>query len=183
MLSAVVSAASGALADEPTAGPGLSATSMRLQLSPLGEPTGDQSLEPTIAVLPLRLSLQNEAFPVGRALGDGSCATTEEANSIQGFALQRQTYLPLVPHLVLHGFSRGGCLLDSGAGGGLTYSIPLPNDMWLVASAGAYTQPNAAPGPIQLKPDARLDVVLRSTPSSALSLGVGRRGIALTGLW
>jgi len=172
-------------ADEPTPGPGLSTMSMRLQLTRFGEPTGDRWLEPTLAVLPLRLSLMSEAFPVGRALGDDPCASHEDAagNSIQGFSIQRQTYLPITQQLVLHGFSRAGCPIDAGVGGGLTYSIPLPSKMWLVASAGAYAQPSVTPGPIQPRPDARLDVILRSTPSSALSLGVGRRGIALTGLW
>jgi hypothetical protein len=181
----VLVAARSALADEPTAGPGMSTTSMQLKLAPFGEPTGDRALEPTIAVLPLRLSLINEAFPIGRAYGDDPCASSGDSagNSIQGFPILRQAYLPITPRLVLHGFSRGGCPIDAGIGGGLTYSIPLPANLWLVASAGVYTQPSVAPGPALFKPDARLDVLLRKTPDSALSLGIGRRGIALTGLW
>ena len=181
----VLAAARPALGDEPTSGPGMSTTSMQLKLTPLGEPTGDRALEPTIAVLPLRLSLINEALPIGRAFGDDPCASSGDSagNSIQGFPILRQTYLPITPRLVLHGFSRGGCPIDAGIGGGMTYSIPLPANLWLVASAGVYTQPSVAPGPAVFKPDARLDILLRKTPDSALSLGVGRRGIALTGLW
>jgi hypothetical protein len=177
-----------ARADEPTAAPGMLATSTQLHVAPFGEPTGDRALDPSIAMLPLRLSLLGDTFPIGRALGDSPCQTSEDAtgNTRFGFPVMRQTYLALSPRLVLHGFSRGGCPIDAGIGGGATYSIPLPNDMWLVASAGVYSQANqasATPGRSLLRSDARLDVVLRKTDSSSLAIGLGRRGVALTGLW
>jgi hypothetical protein len=181
---AVAVAARGARADEPTVAPGMAATSTQLQLAPFGEPTSDRWLAPAIAVLPLRLSLVGATFPAAPLFGD-ACSpqlTDPTGNTTWGFPLQRQVYMPITSQLVLHGFMRGGCAVDAGAGGGVTYSIPLPKDMWLVASAGAYTQPNL-PTRAPMRADARVDLILRSTPSSALSVGLGRRGIALSGLW
>jgi hypothetical protein len=156
-----------------------------LRFTPLfGEPTGPGGLlPPSLAVLPLRLSLQGDAFPLAGALGGSGCASREEAsgNTQWGFPIQRQTYLALTPHLVLHGFSRLGCPLDAGMGGGFTYSLPLRQDLWLVASAGVFSVPNA-PTPTRLHTDARIDLVLPKT-DHAWAVGVGRRGLTFSGKW
>src|SRR5579871_3836053 len=91
---------SAAHAQEPTSSPGsaLAPQVTPLQLSPLfGEPTGSAgALAPPLAVLPLRLSLLGDAFPIAGALGDQACGPRMEAsgNATWGFAAQRQTYLP-----------------------------------------------------------------------------------------
>src|SRR5689334_24727885 len=68
------------------------------------------------AFVPLRLSLTAGLFPMARAFPE--CESLEEAsgNSVNGFAVQRYTFLRLTPRLVLHGFSSAGCPVDSGAG-------------------------------------------------------------------
>jgi hypothetical protein len=125
-----------------------------------------------------------DSFPIASALGGAPCASREEpsGNTMWGFPLQRQTYLPLTSRLVLHGFSRLGCPLDAGAGGGLTFAMPLPKDLWLVAAAGVYGQP-ALPGRSLLRSDAKLDVVLRATTDHPLAVGIGKRGLTFSGWW
>jgi hypothetical protein len=150
---------------------------------PWGEPTSTGPLlPPGIAVLPLQLSLLSDAFPVGGAMPSLCDPTSDLGRSAGGFPLQRATYMALTPRLVLHGFSRQGCPVDAAAGGGLTYSIPLPRDFFIVASAGALAQPNA-PSPARVRTDARLDLTWRATPDRAYSLGVGKKGITFGGQW
>ncbi len=175
-------------AQEPTSSPGsaLAPQVTALQLSPLfGEPTGSGGiLAPPLAVLPLRLSLVGDAFPIAGALGAPSCEPRMEAsgNSTWGFAAQRQTYLPLTSRLALHGFSRLGCPLDAGMGGGLTFAMPLPRELWLVAAAGVYGQPSM-PGRSMLRSDAKLDLVMKATSPHPLAFGIGRRGLTFSGWW
>ncbi|HYQ04578.1 MAG TPA: hypothetical protein VER96_38155, partial [Polyangiaceae bacterium] len=73
---------------------------------------------------PLRLSLTSGVFPQANAFS--GCDTRAEAsgNSVNGFALQRYSFLRLTPQLTLHGFSMVGCSVDAGMGGGLTYTVP-----------------------------------------------------------
>jgi len=97
--------------------------------------------------------------------------------------VQRQVYLAITPQLVLHGFSRAGCPLDAGIGGAVTYSVPVSKSVFLVASAGTYSLPSAQPGRVLTKGDARIDLIFRSTPDRAWGLGLGRRGLKLTGTW
>jgi hypothetical protein len=154
-------------------------------LSPLfGEPTsGGGLLPPALAVLPLHLSLMGDVYPVAGALGDASCEPREEAsgNTSWGFPVQHQTYFPLTSRLVLHGFSRLGCPIDASVGGGLTLALPLQKEWWLVVGAGVLGQPSLPRAPLRM--DARIDLVMRATSDHPLAIGVGRRGIALTGLW
>jgi hypothetical protein len=150
----------------------------------LGEPTDlGGALAPAVAVLPLRLSLLGDAFPIAGALGGASCASREEpsGNTSWGFPVQHQAVLPLTPRLVLHGFSLLGCPLDAGVGGGFTFAVPLPRNFWLVAAAGVYGQPALPRQPV-LHTDARLDLVVPSGPQS-FSVGVGRRGLTFSGRW
>ncbi len=180
-------AASGASAQEPTgAQPGMT----RIVLRPFpqvivgsGEPTGDpNALSPFDAFSPARLTLVSTIVPVGPLLGD--CATEAEANgnAFHGFGNQRYTFLQLTPRLVLHGFSNTGCALDAGIGGGVTYTVPLKKDVWLVASAGAYAIPGrGATLPARKQGNAGLDLVMRRAPAQTLSIGVSTRGVRLGG--
>jgi hypothetical protein len=179
--------ASPALADDPAPPLAWMPTPTALQLRPLfGEPTGDANgLPPALAVMPLRLSLMSTTFPIAGALGGNPCTSREEAsgNTVNGFAVQRQVYLPITQQLVLHGFSQAGCPLDAGMGGGVTYAVPLSKTSWLVASAGTYILPSQQPGRIVKKSDARLDLMFKTSPDRTLGIGVGRRGLKLTGTW
>jgi hypothetical protein len=179
-----------AQAQEPTGGPLAPATKgvvvSPLQQRPLlGEPTGGSGdLPPYFASTPLRLSLMGEMYPIAAALGDDGCHSRTDAsgNSVNGFPVQRYTMLSLSPRLVLHGFSRAGCPLDAGAGGGATYTLPLRSNLWLVASAGAYALPSQVPGRTVLKTDARIDLA-RGGSAHTLSIGLSRRGLSFGGLW
>lgn len=126
------------------------------------------------AFVPLRLSLTVGMFPMARAFPE--CESREEAsgNSLNGFALQRSTFLRLTPALVLHGFSSAGCPVDSGAGGGFTYSVPLKKGLWFVASAGFYTIPTAFDGRPIMTTAARADVVKSLSKGRVLTFGLGR---------
>jgi hypothetical protein len=176
-----------ALTDDPAPAPVWMPTPTALQLRPLfGEPTGDaQGLAAALAVMPLRLSLMSTTFPIAGALGGNPCASREEpsGNTANGFAVQHQAYLAITPQLVLHGFSTAGCPLDAGVGGGVTYTVPVSKSVFLVASAGAYSLPSVQPGRVLTKGEARVDLVFRSTPDRAWGVGLGRRGLKLTGTW
>jgi hypothetical protein len=183
--------AAGASAQEPTGQAPPAPAMTRIVLRPfprlvpgLGEPTGDpNALDPFSAFTPARLSLVSDLIPVGPLLGN-DCGEQSDAsgNSFHGFPVQRYTFLQLTPHLVLHGFSNGGCALDSGIGGGVTYTVPLKKDMWLVASAGAYAIPGRGPTlPTRKRGDAGLDLVMRPAPDRTLSVGLGRRGVRFGG--
>ncbi len=173
--------ASGLFAQEPTVSIFTPVRTLTPPLvTPPGEPSlGGSDLSPQIAVAPLRLSLTGSVFPQARGLGDG-CENGEPtiANSVNGFPLQRYTLLRLTPHLVLHGFSVGGCPLDAGMGGAATQVVPLRRDAWLVASAGVY----AAPGQSAFRASARVDVFKRTANDRVFNVGVGRIGDR-RGLW
>jgi hypothetical protein len=113
-------------------------------------------------------------FPMARAFPE--CESREEAsgNSLNGFALQRYTFLRLTPALVLHGFSSAGCPVDAGGGGGITYSVPLKKDLWFVPSAGFYSIPMATVGPPIVTTAVRADLVKSTSKGRVLTLGLGR---------
>lgn len=187
LLLAALSAPRAARADVTSPSPIFMPVATPLVLPPLfGEPTGPGGLSPGLAFLPLRLSLLGSAFPLAGAGNDPfQCESREEAsgNAQSGFPAQHQVYVALTSQLVVHGFSRLGCPLDSIAGGGITYSVPVAKDMWLVTSAGAYTQPNTLQGHARTKSEARLDLLMKTSTDRTLSVGVGRRGVKLTGTW
>lgn len=125
------------------------------------------------AFVPLRLSLTVGMFPMARNFSE--CRSLEEAsgNFVDGFAVQRYTFLRLTPRLVLHGFSSAGCPVDSGAGGGVSYSAPLAHNLWLVPSAGFYALPTAF-GPALVTTSVRMDLIKRTNRGRLLTLGLGR---------
>lgn len=133
------------------------------------EEADELELMPLLAVNPLRLSLIFDVSPESRI--DPGCASLEEpsGNTKSGFPIQRYTFLPLAPRLVLHGFSSAGCPVDAGAGVGLTYAMPLKTDLWLVPSAGFYSLPRRG----ITTSTARIDVVKASADGRSLNVGVG----------
>jgi hypothetical protein len=83
---------------------------------------------------------------------------------------------------VLHGFSSAGCPLDSAIGGAVTYTVPIQKDLWLVGSAGMYqTLPHGPLLPARRVTDVRVDLMKQVSPTTALGVGLGRRGIAFSG--
>lgn len=128
------------------------------------------------AFTPLRLSLTSGIFSYAGAFSGCDVHADASGNSVNGFALQRYSYLHLTPQLVLHGFSITGCPVDAGLGGGLTYSIPLRKSWWLVSSAGIYAQPNPGGGATTfVTSGARMDVVKELAWGRTLSVGLGTR--------
>jgi hypothetical protein len=134
-------------------------------------------LSPYWASMPLRLTLLTSLLPVGPALGNGGCsASVETAGTI--FPTQPYAYFALTPHLVLHGFSDLGCpddpraLLDSGAGGGVTYEVPVAKSLSLVTSAGAYGVPGNGL-PTRYAVHAGVDVVEQKPNGGAMFTGIG----------
>jgi hypothetical protein len=133
-------------------------------------------LLPVSAFAPLRLSLSAGLFPVGNLLP--GCASREDAsgNSINGFPIERYSYLRLTSRFTLHGFSSGGCAVGAGLGSGLTYAMPLGRKLWLVSSVGFYALP-----PIDssmsavVSTSARLDLVKQLPAGHVLSFGMGTR--------
>jgi hypothetical protein len=170
----------------PTPASAMVPTPVPLQLfPPSGEPTSTGGvLPPTLAVLPLRLSLMGGTFPIAGALPGDPCDSREESsgNTVWGFPVQHATYLQLTPQLTLHGFSSQGCPLDASVGGGVSYAITLPSNLWLVVNAGVLSQPSL-PGGARTRADARLDLMMRPTPDRAYAVGIGRRGVTFTGQW
>jgi len=167
----------------PTPASAMVPTPLQLSLLPPGEPTSfGTGLPPTLAVLPLRLSLMGGTFPIAGALPGDPCLAQQEANSAWGFPIQRATYLPLLPQLTLHGFSSGGCTLDASVGGSVSYAITLPSNMWLVVNAGLLSQPSM-PGGSRTRGDLHVDLWMRPTPDRAYAVGLGRRGVTFTGQW
>jgi hypothetical protein len=189
---AAVVAVSVAGAQEPTSAPQrlqpfgaippLPSAAAPLGLS-LGEPTGDAAALPGyFASAPMRLSLQNQIFP----LGDGydQCGTRGDAagNATGGIPTQRYTLLRLTPNLVLHGFTAGGCPIDGAIGGGITYSARVAPSLWLVAGAGIYS----APAPAQYsagrtRSDFEIDLIKKVNDTRSFSVGVGKRGVTFGG--
>jgi hypothetical protein len=122
------------------------------------------------------LSLTSTIFPV--ASGYPQCKTREDesGNSINGFPIQRFTFLRLTPHLVLHGFSIAGCPIDGGLGGGLTYTVPLSPSLWLVGSGGYYGVPGRGPvlAPRTAR-EVRLDLVKQTKAGPTFRIGIERK--------
>ncbi|HKO53313.1 MAG TPA: hypothetical protein VJV79_36645 [Polyangiaceae bacterium] len=128
------------------------------------------------AFAPLRLTLTGGLFSQASAFSGCEARSDASGNSVNGFALQRYTFLRLTPQLVLHGFSLAGCAVDAGMGGGLTYSVPLRKSLWLVASAGWYGLPSPGGGtPALVSTAARVDVVKQLAWGRTLSVGLGTR--------
>jgi hypothetical protein len=69
----------------------------------------------------------------------------------------------------------GGCAVDAGMGGGLTYAIPLRKSLWLVPSAGFYALPHASGGSATVTTAARIDLVKQLAWGRTLSVGIGTR--------
>jgi hypothetical protein len=154
-----------------------------------GEPTGDAfTLPPSIAVLPLRLSLLAATFPEVLKWGIDPCGSNMDpaASAVPFFPMNRSAFLPLTPRLVLHAFSSGHCIADSGGGGGVTYTAPVAKNWWLTGSAGMYAvqafRPNQ-PQSMTARGDARVDLTYRPAPDRAWALGLGRRGLTIGGIW
>jgi hypothetical protein len=150
----------------------------------LGEPTGQPgTLSPYAASTPLRLSLASGVFPIASALP--ACGTREgnaTGNFINGFPVQRYTFVPIGSRLVLSGFSTVGCPIDGAIGGSITYAAPLRPDLFLVAGLGIYGLPRYAP-PTLPQRDLRIDLVRKLDHDRTIGIGVGLRGIGLAGLW
>ncbi len=139
----------------------------------LGEPG---ALLPFSTFTPLRLSLTQGLFPIeSKILG---CDSREDAsgNSLNGFPVERYSYIRLLPRLTLHGFSSGGCPVDAGLGGGLSYASPLGKKLWLVSSVGFYALP---PPDMSMSAvvstSARVDLVKQLPAGHVLSFGLGTR--------
>jgi hypothetical protein len=145
-------------------------------------------LPPSVAVLPLRLSLLAATLPEVAKWGLDPCSAASDPSggSTPFFPMNRSAFLPLTPRLVLHGFSSGRCVADTGIGGGITYTAPMAKDWWLTAGVGGYAvqafRPNQ-PASLVGKSDARVDLTYRPAPDRAWSFGVGRRGLTLGGTW
>ncbi|MGO8996243.1 MAG: hypothetical protein ACLQVI_23265 [Polyangiaceae bacterium] len=182
-------ATSSAFAQEPTlVYPPSSPLAPNPQLPPqplltLGEPTGTPPLSPWVASTPMRLSLQSAIFPLSMSGMFPNCAQNEDpsGNSLQGFPVQRYTFLQLTPNLTLHGFSSAGCPVDSAIGGGITYSVQIKPSIWLVAGAGVYSVPSHAGLPGRTRSDFGIDLMKATHDGQSVSVGIGRRGIRIGG--
>jgi hypothetical protein len=133
---------------------------------------------PTVAAAfaPLRLSLTSGLFSQAAVFPACDSRADASGNSVHGFAVQRYSFLPLAPQLVLHGFSTAGCAVDAGMGGGLTYVVPLRKSWFLVPSAGFYALPSAAGGgSMFVTTAARVDLVKQLAWGRTLTLGLGTR--------
>ncbi len=142
------------------------------------------ALLPFSTFTPLHLSLTQGLFPIESRFP--GCASREDAsgNSINGFAVERYSYLRLTPQLTLHGFSSAGCAIDAGLGGGLTYSTPLANKWWLASSVGFYTLPPADSSmSAVVSTSARVDVVKQLPAGHVLNFGLGTRNRGGAGLF
>ena len=152
-------------------------------LPPVGEPVGAPTLNPYELFTPLRLSLVAGVIPVGPALGK-ACGDDPEAGvaGAQSRSLPSYTLLRLTPHLVLHGFSNVmPCALDSGAGGGITYTVPIDRNVWLVGAAGMYAVPKIDQLPVRKSSELRVDVMTKQSSGQTWSVGVGTRGLHIGG--
>jgi hypothetical protein len=136
-------------------------------------------LSPYAASMPLRLTLLSSLFPVGPALGTGGCAEAAIETGGTIFPVQPYTSLAVTPRLVLHGFSDLGCpgdpraLLDTGAGGGVTYVVPVGSNLSLVASGGTYGVPGNGGLPWRFAGYGGLDLVKQLKQGRTMYTGVG----------
>jgi hypothetical protein len=156
-------------------------------LGPAGDASGasGSALTPSFVLEPLRMALTGTAVPTGRfepGCGEHVEATGTATAGVPGFAMQHATSLQLVPKLTLFGFSRGGCAIDAGVGGGVAYATLLRKDIWLVASAGILHLPHAGPGGASItRFDVRADVVFARPKGRSYTVGVGTRGVTFGG--
>ena len=76
----------------------------------------------------------------------------------------------------MHGFSSGGCPVDAGLGGGLSYASPLGKKLWLVSSVGFYAlpPPDVSMSAV-LSTSARVDLVKQLPAGHVLNFGLGTR--------
>src|SRR6187402_3582949 len=65
---------------------------------------GQNGLPTTSAFAPLRLTLTGGIFSQAAAFSGCDARADASGNSLNGFAVQRYTFLRLTPELVLHGF-------------------------------------------------------------------------------
>ena len=63
------------------------------------------------------------------------------------------------------------------------YAAPIAHNVWLVPSAGVLSQPTGIDGRARTHADARLDVMMKMPGERTLGVGVGRRGLKITGTW
>jgi hypothetical protein len=137
---------------------------------------GKHGLSAYSAFTPLRLTLSGGLFSQANAFSGCDARSDASGNSVNGFAVQRYTFLRLAPQLVLHGSSMAGCAVDAGMGGGLTYTLPLRKNLWLVSSAGFYALPSPGGGSYALvTKGVRVDVVKQLAWGRTLSVGLGSR--------
>ncbi|HKO53312.1 MAG TPA: hypothetical protein VJV79_36640 [Polyangiaceae bacterium] len=161
---------------------GFSATARAQLAAPVvsaqaGEHLGDER-GPRVEVIfaPLWLTLNGGLFAQGSAFAGCDSRGDASGNSVNGFAVQRHSFLRLAPQLVLHRFAMAGCAVDSGSGAALSYAVPLRKRLWLVQSAGFYRQPTALGGPAKrISLAGRLDLVKQLAGGRTLSLGLGTR--------
>jgi hypothetical protein len=180
-----------ARADVTWAPPILIPVPTALTLRPLfGEPTGPAGgLAPGLAALPLQLSLLWTTVRFAAALPGDPCASREDAsgNSQYGFPVQHQVYLAMTSGLVLHGFSKLGCPLDAKIAGGVTYTVPVAQNVWLVPNVGVSAKTSLAQGRVVSRGEARVDLLMNTSDGRTLGIGVGKRGtrqgVQLTGTW
>jgi hypothetical protein len=176
---AAFTAAASAQAQEPTFT--LSAYSPPAAAGVLATGTGSDTagLSPSAASLPIRLSLISAIYPMGPAFGVGGCSGSSVAVAGTIFPTQPYTQIQLTPRLVLHGFSDLGCPgdpyapIDAGAGGGLTYAMPLQPSLWLVPSAGFYAVPGISGAPVRTVAGGGLDLAVQSKSGRVFTTGVG----------
>jgi hypothetical protein len=165
------------------------ATARAQSLAPAAAPQGDD-LGARAAwgySAPLRWSLMNGAPRLGPTLPGCEEQAGTRGSSVGGlpneyFVAWRLTP-PSIASLYLVGFSRHGCAVDAGAGGGLVLTIPLRADLFLTASTGLYGLPrNGLATPERLH-EARVDLGFRPSLSQVVTLGIGTRGVSVGGLW
>jgi hypothetical protein len=135
---------------------------------------GGPRVEASLA--PLWLTLSGGLFSQASAFTGCDSRTDASGNSVNGFAVQRRVFLRLAPQLLLHRFSTAGCAVDSGAGAGLSYAIPLRKRLWLLQSAGYYRQATPFGATFtRVGLAGRLDLVQQLAWGRTLSLGLGTR--------
>jgi len=128
------------------------------------------------AFAPLWLTLSGGLFSQASAFSGCESRAEASGNSLNGFAVQRHSFLRLAPQLVLHRFSMAGCAVDTGTGAGLSYAVPLRKQLWLLPSAGVYRLPTPGDGTSPfLTSAARVDLVAQLAHGGTLSVGLGAR--------
>ncbi len=142
-----------------------------------GETSGDHSAFEWAT--PMRLTLTGLTPPMAGAFSGCDSRTDAAGNSVNGFAIRRFALLDLGPHLVLSGFSVGGCPVDAGAGAAVHLGFDIVRGRsWLVLSAGVYAAPGLPANAVvgidgRMNVALRLDYVWKTKRESTRSLGVG----------